>query len=78
MWKTLDLEAARCHLCPNCDSLGPHLVWHDEDADQSGLDCIDCGMLLGRLTPLGLEPPQDDCWLDSEALEGWSLWTWAN
>ncbi len=78
MWKTLDLESARCHLCPTCDSLGPHLAWHDEDADQSGLDCIDCGMPLGRLTPIGLEPPEGDCWLDSEALEGWSLWTRAN
>ena len=76
MWKTLELESDRCHLCPTCDSLGPHLAWHDEDADQSGLDCIDCGTPLGRLTPLGLEP---DCWLDSEALEGdWSLWTRAN
>ena len=25
----------------------------------SWLDCIDCGTPLGRLTPLGLEPPGD-------------------
>ena len=78
MWKTLELEAARCHLCPTCDSLGPHLAWHNEDADQSGLDCIDCGTPLGRFTPHGLEPSQDERWLDSEALEGWSRWTRAN
>jgi hypothetical protein len=78
MWKTLELEAARCHLCPTCDSLGPHLPWYDEESEQSGLDCIDCGTPLKRLSPLGLEPLEDDDWLDSEALEGWSLWTRTN
>ena len=63
MWKTAPWEstseAVRCYLCPDCDSLGPHLAWHDEDLDQSGLDCIDCGALLGRFTSLGLEPLVD-------------------
>ena len=36
MWKTLELESARCHLWPTCDSLGPHLAWHDEDKDKVG------------------------------------------
>jgi hypothetical protein len=75
MWKTPELEWARCHLCPTCDSLGPHVTWDDEDADQSWLNCIDCGALLGRFTPLGLEPPDDEPWPASEALKGLSLWT---
>ncbi len=56
MWKIVDSNAAKCYLCPNCDSLGPHLAWDDEETEESWLDCIDCGMSLGRLTPHGLEP----------------------
>lgn len=70
MWKTAEMETARCHLCPNCDSLGPHVAWHDEDSDQSWLDCIDCGTLLGRLTPLGLEPLGDERLPSLEPVKG--------
>ncbi|ETW92439.1 MAG: hypothetical protein ETSY1_43640 [Candidatus Entotheonella factor] len=56
MWKTRDSESLRCHLCPTCDSLGPHMAWADEETEESWLDCIDCGTLLGRLTPQGLDP----------------------
>lgn len=69
MWKTVDVETSGCYLCPECDSLGPHLAWHDEDADQRGLDCIDCG------APLGLEPLDDEGWADSGVAEGTALWT---
>ncbi len=56
MWKTAKSEAAKCHLCPSCDSLGPHLSWEDEETYETWLECIDCGMRLGRLTPGGLKP----------------------
>ena len=52
MWKMTEVEQAKCHLCPACDSLGPHWAWTDEDSGQQWLDCIDCGIRLGSLTSL--------------------------
>ena len=75
MWKTTAWDTATCHLCPDCDSLGPHLAWYDEDVDEGWLDCIDCGALLGRLTPRGLEPLGNEKGLDSASLEGFALRT---
>lgn len=49
----------RHQLCPECDSLGPHDAVSSDQPWQAWLDCIDCGTPLGRLTPLGLEPPGD-------------------
>jgi hypothetical protein len=63
MWKTdhgqWPSASERHQLCPECDSLGPHDAVSDGQSWQAWLDCIDCGARLGRLTPLGLEPPGD-------------------
>jgi hypothetical protein len=63
MWKTdhdqWPSASERHQLCPECDSLGPHDAVRDGQPGQAWLDCIDCGAPLGRLTPLGLEPPGD-------------------
>ena len=63
MWKTdhgqWPSAAERHQLCPECDSLGPHDAVSSDQPGQAWLDCIDCGTPLGRLTPLGLEPPGD-------------------
>ena len=63
MWKTdhgqWPSASERHQLCPECDSLGPHDAVRDGQPGQAWLDCIDCGTPLGRLTPLGLEPPGD-------------------
>jgi hypothetical protein len=63
MWKTdcwsLHLASLERHLCPHCDSLGPHCVVTDEQPSRVLLECIDCGALLGRLTPQGVEPLGD-------------------
>jgi hypothetical protein len=60
MWKAdrwrLDLESLRRHLCPHCDSLGPHRAVSDAYPWDPWLECIDCGTVLGRLTPQGVEP----------------------
>lgn len=59
MWKTahenLPLEPLGCHLCPDCDSLGPHVIITDGLPGDNWLECIDCGAVLGCLTPHGLE-----------------------
>ena len=61
MWKMADWASTACYLCPHCDSLGPHAAWPDEDVDLGRLDCIDCGATLGYLTPLGLDPLDNEC-----------------
>jgi hypothetical protein len=61
MWKTdhgqWPAASERHQLCPECDSLGPHDAVSSDPPWQAWLACIDCGTPLGRLTPLGLEPP---------------------
>jgi hypothetical protein len=49
------------------------VAWRDEDADQSWLDCIDCGAVLAYLTPLGLEPLDDERWSAYETPLGQAL-----
>jgi len=73
MWKVADWASTQCYLCPQCDSLGPHLIWPDENDDQRRLDCIDCGAVLGYVTPLGLEPLDDACGLAYEMSLGQAL-----
>jgi hypothetical protein len=46
-WKQDDGVLA---LCPQCDAVGPHRI------DAQGVACIDCGEMLGRLSPEGVEP----------------------
>lgn len=59
MWKTAHwespIERARCYLCPDCDSLGPHVLIADDRPGDAWLECIDCGAGLGRLTPQGIQ-----------------------
>ena len=59
MWKTahgnLPLEPLGCHLCPDCDSLGPHIIMADDRPGDGWLECIDCGAVLGFLTPQDIE-----------------------
>ena len=73
MWKVVDWATTECYLCPVCDSLGPHMVWPEEETDQSRLDCIDCGAALGYVTPLGLEPLDDERVLTYETPLGQTL-----
>jgi len=56
MWKTAlptrswKREDGVLALCPQCDTVGPHRM----EAQQ--VACIDCGEMLGRLSPEGLAP----------------------
>jgi hypothetical protein len=58
MWKTSCgnsfPEALSCHLCPDCDSLGPHVIMADDLPGDAWLECIDCGTVLGGVTPQGI------------------------
>ena len=72
MWKTdrwhFDLESLRLHLCPHCDSLGPHRAMSDEEPSDLWLECIDCGAVLGWLTPQGVAP-LDGEWLPESIVD---------
>jgi hypothetical protein len=61
MWKTPRgtsfPEALSCHLCPDCDSLGPHVIMADDLPGDAWLECIDCGAVLGRVMPQGVPAP---------------------
>ena len=64
MWKRDESigrsSSVRVHLCPDCDSLGPHWPIFDDPPQALWLECIDCGCSLGRLTSEGVEPATDD------------------
>lgn len=64
MWNTdcwsPHFESLKPHLCPHCDSLGPHRAVTDELPSDAFLECIDCGAVLGWLTPQGIEPMSHD------------------
>ena len=73
MWKTDCwgplFESTKRYLCPHCDSLGPHRAVTDELPSDAFLECIDCGAVLGRLTPRGIEPMGDDRPVVPEVME---------
>ncbi|MDH3601564.1 MAG: hypothetical protein OEU26_18280 [Candidatus Tectomicrobia bacterium] len=70
MWKTPRgnsfPEALSCHLCPDCDSLGPHVIMADDLPGDAWLECIDCGAVLGSVMPQGIPTPVEPEPMDGE------------
>lgn len=68
MWKTTLTGKSRAGergdlmlvLCPHCDALGPHPLEAQEMGWDAWMACIDCGKMLGRMTPKGFVPFEEE------------------